>query len=187
MFRYRLVKYLPHSRNVSRVRDLEQRCNLMKSGKLSIVSFLSELPATQHDFASFAVDMTVYTVMIDELNTFTKEFIMISMICTFTASIVAAHRYWHFPWKSINHIAQLIIPSKSQYGTAIAFIPTHTGHCTERYWLLYHERYAPHKYTNNGPDKNSIQTVEFAATYTAANRERTTSCSGSADCARWCD
>lgn len=59
---YRLVKYLPHNRNIQRVRDLDQRCNLIKNGKLPIVSFLSELPATEHDAQSFGVDLTVYTV-----------------------------------------------------------------------------------------------------------------------------
>lgn len=36
--------------------------SLLKSGRLSIVSFLSELPLTQHDPLSFAVDLTIFEV-----------------------------------------------------------------------------------------------------------------------------
>lgn len=59
---FRLTKYLPHSRNLMRVRDPEKRMSLLKCGRLPVVSFLSELPQTEHDPQSFAVDLTLFTV-----------------------------------------------------------------------------------------------------------------------------
>lgn len=44
------------------MRDLEQRCRHLKNGRLPVVSFLSELPPTQHDPQSFGVDLTFFTV-----------------------------------------------------------------------------------------------------------------------------
>lgn len=58
----RLTSYLPQSRNSLRVRDIETRCRLLKNGRLQVVSFLTELPETQHDPQSFAVDLTLFTV-----------------------------------------------------------------------------------------------------------------------------
>jgi len=57
----RLSSYLPHSRNILRVRDFEARSRHLKNGRLPVVSFLSELPATQHDPNSFAVDFSFFT------------------------------------------------------------------------------------------------------------------------------
>lgn len=45
-----------------RVRDPEKRMSLLKCGRLPVVSFLSELPQTEHDPQSFAVDLTLFTV-----------------------------------------------------------------------------------------------------------------------------
>lgn len=61
-FYYRLSAYLPHNRNNLRVRDLDGLIKHMKNGRLPVVSFLSELPATEHDPRSFAVDLTLFTV-----------------------------------------------------------------------------------------------------------------------------
>lgn len=45
-----------------RVRDFNQRKKLLKHGKLQIVSFLSDLPKTEHDALSFAADLVLFTV-----------------------------------------------------------------------------------------------------------------------------
>lgn len=58
----RLIKYLPYNRNLNRIRDLDLKMQLLKVGRLSVVSFLSELPKTEHDLQSFAVDLTLFTV-----------------------------------------------------------------------------------------------------------------------------
>lgn len=58
---FRLVKFLPHSRNLMRVRD-DRRTTLLKCGRLPVVSFLSELPKSEHDPQSFAIDLTLFTV-----------------------------------------------------------------------------------------------------------------------------
>lgn len=61
LFLFRLTPYLLQSRNISRVRDMEARSRYLKQGRLPVVSFLSELPATQHDPQSFGVDLTLFT------------------------------------------------------------------------------------------------------------------------------
>lgn len=61
-FRFRLTKYLPHSRNLLRVKDSDKRVSLLKCGRLPVVSFLSELPQSEHDPQSFAVDLSLFTV-----------------------------------------------------------------------------------------------------------------------------
>lgn len=45
-----------------RIRDREIKMKALKQGRLPVVTFLSELPETQHDPQSFAVDLTVFTV-----------------------------------------------------------------------------------------------------------------------------
>lgn len=57
----RLVPYISYNRNILRTRDNDQRLKQLKLGRLPIVSLLSELPATQHDPQSFAVDLTLFT------------------------------------------------------------------------------------------------------------------------------
>lgn len=61
---YRLGSYLPHNRNILRIKDFDARGRHLKSGRLPVVSFLSELPATQHDPNSFAVDLSFFTVSV---------------------------------------------------------------------------------------------------------------------------
>lgn len=61
LYSSRLVKYLPHSRNLMRVKD-ERRLTFLKCGRLPVVSFLSELPKSEHDPQSFAIDLTLFTV-----------------------------------------------------------------------------------------------------------------------------
>lgn len=50
---FRLIKDLPHNRNTFR---------MTRNGHQEIVSFLSELPRTEHDPQSFGVDLTLFTV-----------------------------------------------------------------------------------------------------------------------------
>ncbi|KAJ6635042.1 Nuclear RNA export factor 1 [Pseudolycoriella hygida] len=57
----RLGSYLPHNRNIVRIKDYDARNRHLKCGRLPVVSFLSELPATQHDPHSFAVDLSLFT------------------------------------------------------------------------------------------------------------------------------
>lgn len=40
---------------------MEARTRYLKQGRLPVVSFLSELPTTQHDPQSFGVDLTLFT------------------------------------------------------------------------------------------------------------------------------
>lgn len=40
---------------------MDTRSRYLKQGRLPVVSFLSELPATQHDPQSFGVDLTLFT------------------------------------------------------------------------------------------------------------------------------
>ena len=61
-------QYISSNRNLLRVRDLEQRSRHLKVGRLPVVSFLSELPATKHDPATMSVDLTLLTVSILSAN-----------------------------------------------------------------------------------------------------------------------
>lgn len=47
-----------NNRNILRLRDQEQRCQMLKIGRLPVVTFLTQLPATQHDPQSLCVDLT---------------------------------------------------------------------------------------------------------------------------------
>ncbi|KAG9475416.1 nuclear RNA export factor 1-like [Eleutherodactylus coqui] len=53
-----LGEYFNGSRNIKRLRDPALRFKLLKHKRLNVVSFLNELPRTQHDLNSFVVDIT---------------------------------------------------------------------------------------------------------------------------------
>ncbi|XP_056383530.1 nuclear RNA export factor 1 [Hyla sarda] len=53
-----LGEYFNGSRNIKRLRDPGLRFKLLNHRRLKVVSFLSELPRTQHDLNSFVVDVT---------------------------------------------------------------------------------------------------------------------------------
>ena len=61
-FIYRLNSYTMHSRNLLRSQDRDGRRRHLKTGRLQVVSFLNDLPKTQHDPLSFTVDLTIFTV-----------------------------------------------------------------------------------------------------------------------------
>ncbi|XP_077388057.1 nuclear RNA export factor 1 isoform X1 [Festucalex cinctus] len=56
-----LGEYHKDSRNLKRVRDSTMRFRLLKHTRLNVVAFLNELPKTQHDTASFTIDVNTYT------------------------------------------------------------------------------------------------------------------------------
>ncbi|XP_059918226.1 nuclear RNA export factor 1 isoform X1 [Gadus macrocephalus] len=56
-----LGEYHKDSRNLKRVKDTTLRYRLLKHTRLNVVAFLNELPKTQHDTASFNVDVNTYT------------------------------------------------------------------------------------------------------------------------------
>lgn len=62
-FYFRLNQYITSSRNLMRLSDRESRKRNLKVGRLQVVSFLNDLPKTQHDPMSFTVDLTIYTVI----------------------------------------------------------------------------------------------------------------------------
>ncbi|CAH2041575.1 unnamed protein product, partial [Iphiclides podalirius] len=57
----RLNQYISNSRNIIRITERESRRRYLRSGKLQVVSFLSDLPKTTHDLMGFAVDLLVFT------------------------------------------------------------------------------------------------------------------------------
>ncbi|XP_075693414.1 nuclear RNA export factor 1 isoform X2 [Rhinoderma darwinii] len=57
-----LGEYFNRSRNIKRLRDPALRFKLLKHKRLNVVSFLNELPRTQHDLNSFVVDVTAQSV-----------------------------------------------------------------------------------------------------------------------------
>ncbi|XP_028162399.1 nuclear RNA export factor 1 [Ostrinia furnacalis] len=57
----RLNSYLPNSRNIIRMTEREYRRRYLKTGRLQVVTLLSEFPKTTHDLMGFAVDLLVYT------------------------------------------------------------------------------------------------------------------------------
>lgn len=63
IFVFRLHAYFGFNRNLLRVKDLDLKCKHLKRGRIQIVSFLSEMPVSKHDPQSFAVDLTLFTVM----------------------------------------------------------------------------------------------------------------------------
>uniref|UniRef100_A0A3B5KTP9 Nuclear RNA export factor 1 n=1 Tax=Xiphophorus couchianus TaxID=32473 RepID=A0A3B5KTP9_9TELE len=56
-----LGEYYKDSRNLKRIKDTTMRFRLLKHTRLNVVAFLNELPKTQHDIASFTVDVNTYT------------------------------------------------------------------------------------------------------------------------------
>ncbi|TKS72260.1 Nuclear RNA export factor 1 [Collichthys lucidus] len=56
-----LGEYHKDSRNLKRLKDSTIRFRLLKHTRLNVVAFLNELPKTQHDIASFTVDVNTYT------------------------------------------------------------------------------------------------------------------------------
>ncbi|XP_073342851.1 nuclear RNA export factor 1 isoform X2 [Pagrus major] len=56
-----LGEYHKDSRNLRRHKDSTIRFRLLKHTRLNVVAFLNELPKTQHDIASFTVDVNTYT------------------------------------------------------------------------------------------------------------------------------
>ncbi|CAH0686369.1 unnamed protein product [Spodoptera exigua] len=57
----RLNAYITNSRNITRITEREARRRYLRTGRLQVVSFLSDLPKTTHDLMGFAVDLLVYT------------------------------------------------------------------------------------------------------------------------------
>uniref|UniRef100_A0A8C9ZF78 Nuclear RNA export factor 1 n=1 Tax=Sander lucioperca TaxID=283035 RepID=A0A8C9ZF78_SANLU len=57
-----LGEYHKDTRNLKRIKDSTMRFRLLKHTRLNVVAFLNELPKTQHDIASFTVDVNTYTV-----------------------------------------------------------------------------------------------------------------------------
>lgn len=55
-----ISRYLEKSRNILRIKEYRQN-KLLQKGRLPIVSFLSELPKTQHDLSSFTLDVPLIT------------------------------------------------------------------------------------------------------------------------------
>ena len=50
-------EYISRSRNLTRLQNKDVRREKLKSGRLAITSFISELPKTEHDFNSFTLDV----------------------------------------------------------------------------------------------------------------------------------
>lgn len=59
---HRLTQYIPYNRNLTRIRDLNSKINQLRNGKQQIISFLRDMPGTEHDPQSFAVDLTLFSV-----------------------------------------------------------------------------------------------------------------------------
>lgn len=56
-----LGEYHKDTRNLKRIKDTTMRFRLLKHTRLNVVAFINELPKTQHDIASFTVDVNTYT------------------------------------------------------------------------------------------------------------------------------
>ncbi|XP_071962613.1 nuclear RNA export factor 1-like [Antedon mediterranea] len=57
--RTNLGSFNKYSRNLFKVKDSGQRFKLLKQSRLSVTAFLKDLPGTQHDIASFIVDVSL--------------------------------------------------------------------------------------------------------------------------------
>ncbi|KAK0162058.1 hypothetical protein PV327_008426 [Microctonus hyperodae] len=57
-------KYLSDNRNLFRTSEPTRRRKLLKQGRLPIVSFISEMPKTQHYFNSFTMDISLVTELL---------------------------------------------------------------------------------------------------------------------------
>nr|XP_043897071.1 nuclear RNA export factor 1 isoform X1 [Solea senegalensis] len=56
-----LGEYHKDTRNLKRIKDTTMRFRLLKHTRLNVVAFLNELPKTQHDIASFTIDVNTCT------------------------------------------------------------------------------------------------------------------------------
>ncbi|KAJ8282804.1 hypothetical protein COCON_G00053230 [Conger conger] len=56
-----LGDYHKDSRNIKKLKDPTTRFRLLKHTRLNVVAFLNELPKTQHDIASFNIDVNTFT------------------------------------------------------------------------------------------------------------------------------
>ncbi|XP_068444936.1 nuclear RNA export factor 1 isoform X2 [Clinocottus analis] len=56
-----LGEYHKDTRNLKRIKDSTVRFRLLKHTRLNVVAFINELPKTQHDIASFNVDVNTFT------------------------------------------------------------------------------------------------------------------------------
>ncbi|XP_037317590.1 nuclear RNA export factor 1 isoform X1 [Pungitius pungitius] len=56
-----LGEYHKDTRNLKRIKDTTVRFRLLKHTRLNVVAFINELPKTQHDIASFIVDVNTFT------------------------------------------------------------------------------------------------------------------------------
>lgn len=61
---FRLSAYITNSRNIMRIQDRDSRRRYLRTGRLQVVSFLSDLPKTTHDLMGFAVDLPIFSVSI---------------------------------------------------------------------------------------------------------------------------
>nr|XP_049600100.1 nuclear RNA export factor 1 isoform X3 [Syngnathus scovelli] len=64
-----LGEYHKDTRNLKRIRDSTIRFRLLKHTRLNVVAFINELPKTQHDIASFTIDVNTYTLSVSQQNT----------------------------------------------------------------------------------------------------------------------
>ncbi|CAG4961746.1 unnamed protein product [Colias eurytheme] len=71
----KLHAYIPNSRNLLRIQERDLRRRSLKTGRLQVVSFLSDLPKTTHDLMGFAVDLLVFrpTMIVLTMNGVFKE------------------------------------------------------------------------------------------------------------------
>ncbi|PZC77797.1 hypothetical protein B5X24_HaOG202987 [Helicoverpa armigera] len=71
----RLNSYITNSRNILRITERESRRRYLRTGRLQVVSFLSDLPKTAHDLMGFAVDLLVFTpsIIVLTMNGVYKE------------------------------------------------------------------------------------------------------------------
>ncbi|CAB0041285.1 unnamed protein product [Trichogramma brassicae] len=70
-------QYITESRSLNRVSDLTKRRKLLKTGKISVLSSICELPPTEHDLNSFTMDVSFVTeaMMIITVTGLYKELI----------------------------------------------------------------------------------------------------------------
>ncbi|XP_070578701.1 nuclear RNA export factor 1-like [Ptychodera flava] len=56
-----LYKYTQYNRSINKIHEPERTFRLLKQSRLNVVACLAELPETQHDLASFVVDVSMFT------------------------------------------------------------------------------------------------------------------------------
>lgn len=57
----RFSEYCSENRNLCRIVDSNKRRKLLKKGKLAVVSYISDIPRTEHDVNSFTMDISLIT------------------------------------------------------------------------------------------------------------------------------